>query len=82
MYNINDVCKAVDEAQATYNGQAKWEWVDWAGKTLMLKLYAQIQRERKDEEIVQQQAANNERIRAEEEWAEQEAAEQEVEFER
>jgi hypothetical protein len=31
-----EVKKAVDEAQESYNAQDKREWVDWAGKILML----------------------------------------------
>jgi hypothetical protein len=35
-----EVKKAVDEAQAYYDAQDKREWVEWAGKMLMLRLDA------------------------------------------
>jgi hypothetical protein len=43
-----DVKKAVDEAQVYYNMQEKWEWVEWAGKTLMPRLHAQMAIEQAD----------------------------------
>jgi hypothetical protein len=37
-----DIKKAVDEAQAYYNAQEKWEWVERAGKILMPQLHVQM----------------------------------------
>jgi hypothetical protein len=37
-----DMKKAVDEVQGYYDAQDKREWVEWAGKTLMPQLHAQI----------------------------------------
>jgi hypothetical protein len=43
-----EVKKAVNEAQGVYDVRGKREWVEWAGKTLMLRLHAQIEMERAD----------------------------------
>jgi hypothetical protein len=43
-----EVKKAVDEAQEYYDAQDKREWVEWAGKTLMPRLHAQIAMEKAD----------------------------------
>jgi hypothetical protein len=43
-----EVKKAVNEAQAYYDVQDKRQWVEWAGKTLMPCLHAQIVMERVD----------------------------------
>jgi hypothetical protein len=40
--------KVVDEAQGYYDAQDKREWVEWAGKTLMPQLHAQIAMEKVD----------------------------------
>jgi hypothetical protein len=43
-----DMKKAVDEVKEYYNMQEKREWVELAGKTLMLCLHAQIAMEKAD----------------------------------
>jgi hypothetical protein len=43
-----EVKKAVDEAQEYYNAQDRREWVEWAGKTLMPCLHAQMAMEKVD----------------------------------
>jgi hypothetical protein len=70
-----EVKKAVDEAQAYYDAQEKREWVEWAGKTLMPHLHAQIAMERVDEmraeqEQLEESRRQDEREQREREWAE------------
>jgi hypothetical protein len=43
-----EVKKAIDEAQEYYDVQDKREWVEWAGKVLMLRLHTQIAMEKVD----------------------------------
>jgi hypothetical protein len=76
------VKKAVDEAQAVYDKRGKREWVEWAGKTLMPRLHAQIEMERADVMKVEQDAMEEERYQVE--WAqrEEERAAKEVELEK
>jgi hypothetical protein len=50
-----EVKKAVDKAQAYYDVQDKREWVEWAGKTLMPRLHAQIVMEKADEMRAEQE---------------------------
>jgi hypothetical protein len=59
-----EVKKAVDEAQAHYDAQNKREWVEWAGKILMLRLHAQMAMERADAERAEQDAMDEERRRS------------------
>jgi hypothetical protein len=53
MEEDTEVKKAVDEAQQYYDAQEKREWVEWAGKTLMPCLHAQIVMEKADTEWVE-----------------------------
>jgi hypothetical protein len=39
MEDDTEVSKVVNKVQEYYNVQDKREWVEWAGKTLMLCLY-------------------------------------------
>jgi hypothetical protein len=55
-----EVKKAVDEAQAVYDKRGKRERVEWAGKTLMLRLHAQIEMERADAMRAEQDAMEEE----------------------
>jgi hypothetical protein len=65
------VQKAVDKAQGYFNAQEKREWVEWAGKTLMPRLDAQIVIEKADtaraeqEELEEMQRQNE---REQHEW--------------
>jgi hypothetical protein len=65
-----EVKKAIDEVQGVYDLHGKREWVEWAGKTLMLWLHAQIEMERADTMRVEQDAIEEERFQVE--WAQQE----------
>jgi hypothetical protein len=47
--------KAVNEAQDIYNAQGKREWVEWAGKTLMQRIHAQMAMETVDVVRVEQE---------------------------
>jgi hypothetical protein len=76
-----EVKKAVDEAQGVYNKHGKWEWVKWAGKTLMLWLHAQIEMERADTMRAEQDAINEEWLQAERAECEQEGVAKEAELE-
>jgi hypothetical protein len=60
-----EVKKAVDEAQAVYDVHGKREWVEWAGKTLMPRLNAQIEMERADAMRVEQDVMEEERYQVE-----------------
>jgi hypothetical protein len=51
-----EVKKAIDEVQGVYDAHGKWEWVEWAGKTLMPRLHVQIAIERANEMRVEQEA--------------------------
>jgi hypothetical protein len=51
------VSKTVNEAQEYYNAQDKWEWVEWAGKILMLHLHAQIAMGKADTMRAEQEVA-------------------------
>jgi hypothetical protein len=82
-----EVKKAVDEAQEYYNTQDKREWVNWAGKILMLRLHAQIAMEKADMVRVEQKEAEemrqqDKRVQRECEQTEKEAElnEQEAEY--
>jgi hypothetical protein len=50
MEEVAEVKKAVDDMQVYYDVQNKREWVEWAGKTLMPCLHAQIAMETVDTE--------------------------------
>jgi phosphoribosyl-ATP pyrophosphohydrolase len=52
-----EVKKVVDEAQEYYNAQDKREWVEWAGKILMLCFHAQVAMEKADVARVEQEEA-------------------------
>jgi hypothetical protein len=75
-----EVKKAVDEAQAYYDAQDKREWVKWAGKTLMLRLHAQMAMEQADTMRAEQDAIDEERIQAERAEHEQERVVKEAEL--
>jgi hypothetical protein len=69
-----EVKKAVDKAQGVYDVHGKREWVEWAGKTLMPWLHAQIAMERADAMRAEQDAMEEERIQAERAQREEERA--------
>jgi hypothetical protein len=74
----DEVKKVVDEAQEYYNAQDKREWVKWAGKTLMLRLHAQMAMEKADaaraeQEMMDELRLQEERVQQEEEWVAKEA---------
>jgi hypothetical protein len=75
-----EVKKAVDEVQAYYDAQDKREWVEWAGKTLMLRLHAQMAMEQADAMRVEQDAIDEEWIQVERAECEQERAAKEAEL--
>jgi Fe-S cluster biosynthesis and repair protein YggX len=75
------VKKAVNEVQAVYDKCGKQEWVEWAGKNLMLRLHAQIEMERADAMRAEQDAMEEERYQAERAEHEQECAAKEAELE-
>jgi hypothetical protein len=57
MEDNTEASKAVEKAQEYYDVQDKREWVEWAGKILMLRLHAQIVMEKADvERAVQEEA--------------------------
>jgi hypothetical protein len=70
------------EVQQIYNMHGKREWVEWAGKTLMLRLHAQIEMERVDAMRAEQDAIEEERIQAEQAQHEEEWAAKEAELEK
>jgi hypothetical protein len=76
--NDAEVKKVVDKAQAVYDVHSKREWVEWAGKTLMPRLNAQIEMERADvmrveQDMMEEERYQVERAQREEEWATKEA---------
>jgi hypothetical protein len=73
-----EVKKVVDEAQAYYDAQDKREWIEWAGKTLMPHLHAQIAMEKADETRAEQEQLEELRRQDEREQREQERAEKEA----
>jgi hypothetical protein len=82
-----EVKKVVDEAQAYYDVQEKREWVEWAGKTLMPHLHAQMAMEKVDvvrveQEELEEMRRQDKREQQEWEWAELEAEldEKQVEY--
>jgi hypothetical protein len=77
-----EIKKAVDEAQAVYDKHGKQEWVEWAGKMLMLWLHTQIEMERVDAMRAEQEALEEERYQAEQAQREEERAAKEAELER
>jgi hypothetical protein len=77
-----NVKKAVDEVQGIYNTHGKREWVEWAGKTLMLRLHAQIAVERADTMRAEQDAIEEERYQADRAQREEERAAKEAELEK
>jgi hypothetical protein len=77
-----EVKKAVDEAQGVYDAHGKWEWVEWAGKTPMPRLHAQIEMERADTMRAEQDAIEEERYQAEQAQQEEERAAKEAEFQK
>jgi hypothetical protein len=48
--------KSIPDAPAANDAHGKREWVEWAGKTLMPRLHAQIAMERADEMRAEQEA--------------------------
>jgi hypothetical protein len=76
-----NIKKAVDEAQEYYNMQEKQEWVEWAGKILMLRLHAQMVMEQADAmRAEQEELEESQRQDKKEQW-EQERAEKEAKLE-
>jgi hypothetical protein len=73
-----EVKKAVDEAQGVYDAHGKWEWVEWADKTLMPRMHAQITMEKVEEMRAEQDTIDEERIQAERAEREQERAAKEA----
>jgi hypothetical protein len=74
------VKKAIDEAQGIYDAHGKREWVEWADKTLMPRLHAQIAMERADEMRAEEDAMDKERIQVERAQHEEEQAAKEAEL--
>jgi phosphoribosyl-ATP pyrophosphohydrolase len=60
-----EVKKVVDEAQEYYDAQDKREWVEWAGKTLMLWLHMQIVMEKVDAARAEQDMMDELRLQEE-----------------
>jgi hypothetical protein len=52
-----EVSKAANEVQEYYDVQDKREWVEWAGKVLMLHLHVQIAMEKADAAWAEQEEA-------------------------
>jgi hypothetical protein len=77
-----DVKKAVDQAQAYYNAQQKREWVEWAGKILMLRLHVQMAMEQADTMRAEQEVLEEMRRQDEEEQWEWERVEKEAGWEK
>jgi uncharacterized protein YqcC (DUF446 family) len=77
-----EVKNAVDEAQGVYDVRGKQEWVEWAGKTLMPRLYALIEMDRADAMRVEQEAMEEEQFQAERAQREEERAAKEAELEK
>jgi hypothetical protein len=77
-----EVKTAVDEAQGVYDVRGKREWVEWAGKTLMPRLHAQIEMERADAMRAEQDTIEEERYQAEQAQLEEEQAAKEAELEK
>jgi hypothetical protein len=75
-----DVKKAVDEAQVYYNTQEKREWVEWAGKILILmpRLHAQMAMEQAD--VIRAEQEELDEMRRQDEREQQ--AEKEAEWEK
>jgi hypothetical protein len=76
-----EVKKVVDEAQEYYDAQDKREWVEWAGKTPMLRLHVQIAMEKADMARAEQEELEEMRRQDEREQREREQAEKEAELE-
>jgi hypothetical protein len=77
-----EVKKAVDEAQQVYDKRSKREWIEWAGKTLMPRLHAQIEMEKVDAMRAEQDAIKEEQCQAERVQREDEQAAKEAELEK
>jgi hypothetical protein len=77
-----EVKKAVDEAQRVYDKCSKREWIEWAGKTLMPRVHAQIEMEKADVMRAEQDAMEEERFQAERTQREEERAAKEAELEK
>jgi hypothetical protein len=76
-----EVKKAVDEAQGIYNTHGKREWVEWASKTLMPRMHAQIAMEKVEEMRAEQDAIDEEWIQVERAEHEHERVVKEAELE-
>jgi hypothetical protein len=74
------VKKALDKAQEYYNAQEKREWVEWAGKTLMPWLHAQIAMEKVDTARAEQDVMDNLRLQQERVQREEERVAKEAEL--
>jgi hypothetical protein len=77
-----EVKQAVDEAQAIYDKHGKWEWVEWAGKTLMPRLHMQMEMERENTMRAEQDVIEEERFQVERAQHKEERAAKEVELEK
>jgi hypothetical protein len=60
-----EVRKAVNEAQRVYDKRGKREWIEWASKTLMSRVHAQVEMEKVDMMRAEQDAMEEERFQAE-----------------
>jgi hypothetical protein len=79
--NVN-MKKAVDKAQQYYNAQDRRDWVEWAGKELMLRLHAQIAMEKADAVRAEQEELEEMRRQDEREQWEWEQAEKEAKLDK
>jgi hypothetical protein len=77
-----EVKKAVDEAQRVYDKRGKRESIEWAGKTLMPRVHAQIEMEKVDAMRAEQDAMEEEQFQAERVQREEERAAKEAELEK
>jgi hypothetical protein len=75
-----EVKKVVDEAQEYYDAQEKREWVEWAGKMLMLRLHAQMVIEKVDAARAEQDMMDELRLQEERAQQEEEQAAKEAEL--
>jgi hypothetical protein len=75
-----EVKKAVDKVQGVYDVHGKREWVEWAGKMLMLRLHVQMVMEQVDVMRAEQDTIDEEQIQAERAEHEEERAAKEAEL--
>jgi penicillin-binding protein 1A len=76
------VKKAVNKAQEYYNMQDKREWVEWASKTLMPHLHAQMVMEKADVARVEQEIMDELRLQEERAQRQEEQAAKKAELDK